>query len=371
MARGSSEPSAAVSDLDHTFSQLTASEVVFSQVDTYQFFTIKTGTQTGGTVLVVAFLIAVIQQKLSPQPNWKKTIIDLVWFTFLLGSYTFVAGTLMRTVLSFGGLDPGAIAASGRTIFVDNLHEFADFQKAQVMEESTVLSFATAGVATILQQILSTAVAGSYTFAAAIVFALKIIQTTMIKVLWIIGPVMIGVAALPFQLTRRFLTSWVMTFVEVGTWGLFANILLGLMSTSWSQSGVQSLGRGGSLNFFEHMAFNVVYALAFACVPLLAATVIRGGGANGLASAGMGAAGFIAGKASAASRALGAVGGGGGQGAGGGGGVDGGAEAAPSSTASTSTSTSPSTSTAAAARRDHFARKAAIAKQREAREGEP
>ena len=226
MARGSSEPAAAVSDLNSSFSQMTASETVFSQVDTYQFFTIKTGTQAGGTVLVVAFLIALIQQKLAPQPNWKKAIVDLVWFTFLLTSYTFVAGTLMRTVLSFGGLDPGAIAASGRTIFVDNLQEFADFQKNQVMEESTVLSFATAGVATILQQMLSTAVAGSYTFAAAIVFALKIIQTTMIKVLWIIGPVMIGVAALPFQLTRKFLTSWVMSFIEVGTWGLFANVLL-------------------------------------------------------------------------------------------------------------------------------------------------
>ena len=94
--------------------------------------------QAGGTVLVVAFLISVIQQKLAPQPNWKKAIIDLVWFTFLLTSYTFVAGTLMRTVLSFGGLDPGAIAASGRTIFVDNLQEFADFQKNQVMEESTL-----------------------------------------------------------------------------------------------------------------------------------------------------------------------------------------------------------------------------------------
>ena len=374
MARGSSEPAAAVSDLNTSFSQMTASETVFSQVDTYQFFTIKTGTQAGGTVLVVAFLISLIQQKLAPQPNWKKAIVDLVWFTFLLASYAFVAGTLMRTVLSFGGLDPGAIAASGRTIFVDNLRQFADFQKNEVMEESTVISFATAGIATILQQLLSTAVAAFYTFAAAIVFALKIIQTTMIKVLWIVGPIMIGVAALPFQLTRRFLTSWVMAFIEVGTWGLFANILLGLMSTSWSQSGVQALGRDGSLNFFEHIAFNVVYAFAFACIPLLAATVIRGGGANGLASAGMGAAGFVAGKAAAASRAAGALGGGagqsagagsgnGGSGAGGIGGAGQGAGGGADASDTAPTAQSPA-STAAEARREHFARKASIAKQR-------
>jgi hypothetical protein len=78
--------------------------------------------------------------------------------------------------------------------------------------------------------------------------------------------------------------------VEVGLWGLIGKIFLAAMSRGWNAGNLQTLSRDGTLNFFELIIFNLVYALAFLSIPFIAAVVVRGASSSGIGGSALSAA---------------------------------------------------------------------------------
>jgi hypothetical protein len=156
------------------------------------------------------------------------------------------------------------------------------------------------------ETVLSTLVAVSYSFAAAIVLVLKIIQRVMFAVLRVVGPVMIGLSSLPGP-TSKLVVTWTMLIFEVGSWGLVGNIFLRFMNDSWGHRNLST--QLSTALLFEDIAFNIVYAFAFLLIPAIASMIVRGGGVAGVAGQMFGfVTGLATGAAGALAGAAGAVG---------------------------------------------------------------
>lgn len=347
---------------------------------TYSFFSLGAFNATGGGVIVLALLVGLLaeQRKVwaGQSPSWSTPILRTILFVALLSFYNMVAQGLIQGVLSFGSLDAGAVEATSRSVLAARAQAFAEMQQ-KFQGDNAALNLIGTGLSTLMEALLNIITSGSFVFAAAIVFVLKIVQGIMLKVLYVAGPLMIGVAAIPHPTTSKYLEGWIVAVVEVGLWGFIGKIFLAAMSRGWNSGNLAAMTADGGINFFEFMIFNIVYGFAFLSIPLMSAMIVRGASGAAAGSGPLGAAMGAAAAAVAAIKGAGAHatgagrsfadkarGGDEGTGGGDGGSARAGDQGSASDTQLGATSTSSARSgDAAAERRAHFARDGALRKQ--------
>lgn len=252
----------------------------------------------GSSVLVIAFLVALLLEwrkaLRGERPDWSGPILRLICFTALLAFYAGISKHLIALVSSFGSLQGIEVADQGKSIFAARAEAFSN-ATARLAEED--LTFAQMAAASFVESLLHVLTWSSYTFAAAIVQCLKVVQKVMLSTLLTFGPIMIGFASIP-GLTSRYLAAWFLAVIEVTAWGLTGNIFLKMMNEGFRGT---SIDPDLTPNLAEHVVFNIVYALSFTLIPVVTATILRGGSAAGIAQ---GALSFAQGLAAGGAGAL-------------------------------------------------------------------
>lgn len=311
------------------------------------------------TILTVSFLASVIlewkKQLRGERPDWAGPITRLIVFGVLLGFYSLVARSTIELVSSLGDLQSIDPASATKSVFAARAEAFSQ----SLGDDATFsLSNLELSAAALINSLLDVATYLTFTLAAACVFILKVIQKVMLNVLLTLGPIMIAFASIP-GLTQSYLAAWVLGLIEVTAWGITARIFLSMLVASERAT---TINPNVTQNLAEHIVFNLVYAVSFLVIPVATATILRGGAA-GLAQGAVGSAkrAALAGTAaaSAAASMFAAKLGGTGPGSG-----DSGRESPSSSVPTTADRAGDRPADEPAqARRDAFARNAAIRKQ--------
>lgn len=269
--------------------------------DTWAFF-------TGGGLLSLAFFLGLAleyRKMLSgSKPDWVGLLVKTVLFASLLVFYRAISTALIRSALSLGDLDGIKVANDGANIFAERLKAFVAAEKQRNEEGWSVSNLMTSSLVSLQETILMTIGGVSYSFAAAIVLVLKIVQRVMLAVARVMGPIVIGLSALPGP-TSKLAVTWALLILELGSWGLVGNIYLKFMNDSWAHRTVS--GGMSSERIFEDIAFNIVYAFCFLLIPAIAGMFIRGGGLSGVAGS---VVGFVAGAVTGAAATAGGMAGG-------------------------------------------------------------
>lgn len=339
------------------------------------------------TILTVSFLVSVIlewkKQLRGERPDWSGPVTRLLVFGVLLGFYALVARSLVELVASLGDLQSIDPASAKKTVFAARAEAFST---SMGDDAGFAWSNLEIGAAAFVNSLLDVVTYLTFTIAAACVFILKVIQKVMLSVLLTLGPLMIAFGSIP-GLTSQFLTAWILGVIEVVAWGITAKIFLAMLIASESAT---TINPNVTQNLAEHIVFNVVYGCSFLVIPVATAAILRGGtsgigqsGVSAAKAAAIGGAAAMAGGVGAVSKKIddlfkkddddrrspnrrddGASGGGGNERAG-----DGGVRApAPGGDSPSSQRSEPSSQNGARisdqrdARRDAFARNAAIAK---------
>ena len=201
------------------------------------------------------------------------------------------------------------VAEDGANIFAERLKAFVAAEKQRNEEGWSVSNLMTSSLVSVQETVLMTIGGVSYSFAAAIVLVLKIVQRVMLAVARVMGPIVIGLSALPGP-TSKLAVTWALLILELGSWGLVGNVYLKFMNDSWAHR--TASGGMSSERIFEDIAFNIVYAFCFLLIPAIAGMFIRGGGLSGVAGS---VVGFVAGAVSGAAATAGSLAGGAAKGA--------------------------------------------------------
>ena len=312
-------------------------------------------------IVTIAFIYGVLLEQQNgmagDRADYMKPIKSLILFIVLLTFYGTIATKLIALVKVFGSLEG---AGQSGSIFVHRAKVFwQSMASPQVVEGMDMVDNDVFAYLTVLFNQIYTVAAGiTFVFTAAVIWALKIVQHVMTNVLISMGPFVIALSAFPGP-TRKLLAGWFMAIIEVTAWGVVAAVLNRHMNSGWGKIDIE-MANNTVANPFEHMIYNLLYAFAYAMIPVITSVVVRGSSAAGLGpsthavkGAAMAAGGFamagMRGAVSAAQRGSGAAKG---------------AASAANAVGGTSTAARAGDS-ASAARRASFARSASIKKQQE------
>lgn len=236
--------------------------------------------QAAATILTVSLLGQVViewRKMLSGHaPDWGAPILRCVAFALVLSAYGFCARSIIETVASLGDLQSIDPADMKKTVFAARAEAFS---QSLSDEAGFSLSNLELSAASFVNSLLDVVTYVTFTLAAACVFILKVIQKVMLSSLLALGPIMIAVSSIP-GVTRSFMSSWAMGLIEVTAWGVVAKIFLAMLVSSERST---TINPNVTQNLAEHICFNVVYGTSFLVIPLATSSILRGGGAAGLA----------------------------------------------------------------------------------------
>jgi hypothetical protein len=157
-------------------------------------------------------------------------------------------------------------------------------REAREASETTIIDDIGGEIASAITGLIFTAMAlvthGSFLFASLAIFFLKMLQSTMMKVIIGMGPLMIAFGSWP-GVTSRYLSSWLSALIETSAWGLVAATFIKLMVGNVKDADVETV------NFFEYIGLNILYAASLLSVPMITSSILRGSAATGVTASAM------------------------------------------------------------------------------------
>lgn len=229
------------------------------------------------TILTVSFLASTLlewRKLLSGHAaDWTGPVMRLCGYGVLLAFYSLFARSLVETVASLGDLQSVDSMGAQQTVFAKRAETFAEGMAITAQQSTSGFGLS---LHLLMNGALEVTTYLTFTFAAACVFILKVIQKVMLGVLLTVGPLMIAFSSIPGMLSQL-LSSWVMGVVEVSAWGITAKLFLSMLVASEKAT---TLNPNVTQNLAEHVVFNLTYGAAFLIIPVATATILRGGASS-------------------------------------------------------------------------------------------